>query len=99
MITLPDNCPRGKLETCTPLDQIVSDDLVTFICCGLIHSDEVKDGDIFRVCFKSVDTDSEYALNHTDMFDQIAVMSKAIAVEDRLTRPGLSRHHREREIE
>ena len=84
MIDLPSTCPKGMTDVCSPLSQIMSDCEETFVCCGVVEDGVNEWNDKFRVCFRSVDTDSEYLLNHQDMIDQVSVMSMAMSIEARL---------------
>lgn len=85
MIQLPEKCLRER-DDCEPLSQIQSDCGETFICCGHNHlKSRSCPEDRFRVCFKSVTTDTCYDYDNTDMKDTISVMSVALSVDERIT--------------
>jgi hypothetical protein len=82
MRELPRKCLRN-VDDCGPLCQIVSDDKTSFICCGLNFVRNVK-CDIYRTCFKTVETDSMYDMDEFDMLDVAEMQIRAITTQKRL---------------
>lgn len=83
-IELPEKCLRGyDVDACYPLSQIESDEKpVTFICCGMSNSSTRSvDTDKYRVCFKSVYTDTCYDYDIIDIVDTISVLSRALSCD------------------
>ena len=66
-----------------PLHNVISDDRVTFVCCGL-HKEQDSNNDPYRFCFKSETTDSMYDYDEIDLFDTIEVMSRALSTVKRM---------------
>jgi len=68
MLYLPEKCPRGFTD-CVPYNQIVSDDNVSFFCCGENDGTSRElEQDKYTLCFKNNDVDE---LNHNDKRDLI----------------------------
>lgn len=78
-IQLPERCMRG-CDECQPLSLICSDDNATFVCCG--KND--RSDDPYRVCFKSLTTDSTFDHDELDLLDQATVMIAGMAIARRL---------------
>jgi len=77
-------CPRG-LNNCIPYSNSISDDGVTFICCGSSKPESrIVLGDHFRFCFKSETTDTIFDYDDYDIKEQIAVMADALAIHTRM---------------
>ena len=76
---LPAECRRGL--TCQPLSTIVSDDGDTFVCCGL-HG--AGGHDPYRLCFKSVETDTMYDYDRIDLLDMSEVAIRGLSTAERL---------------
>lgn len=79
MRTTPSKCMRG-LE-CQPLHAVVSDEADTFICCGL-HG--AGGHDPYRMCFKSMTTDSMYDHDEFDLLDMSEVAIRSLSTAQRL---------------
>lgn len=78
------NCPRGRKD-CQPLSNIVSDSDETFVCCGKPDPESrARPQDEYRVCFRSVDTDSMFDLDERDMKHQLSVMADGLAMMEML---------------
>jgi len=76
-----DKCPRGT--KCKPISNVVADDDGSFVCVGY-HGDKGKTypADIFRHCFKNINTDSMYDYDEYDLKSVISVMSEALLIDE-----------------
>lgn len=79
-----ETCMR-EIEGCRPIANIHSDDLSSFICCGL-STEETRTvpQDKFRLCFHNKMTDSMFDHDETDLKDLSAIISVALAMQHRL---------------
>lgn len=87
MRNLPDKCLRS-LE-CQPLHAVVSDEADTFVCCGL-HGAGGRDP--YRMCFKSVETDTMYDHDKLDLLDMAEVITRSLSTAQRLNDMAEERH-------
>lgn len=66
---------------CKPISNLSSDDN-DFVCIGY-HSDiKIGNKDIFRHCFKNIDTDSIFDYDIYDIKSVICVMSEALLIDE-----------------
>lgn len=78
---LPMRCKRNRKD-CEPISNIVSDDGVSFICCGLndFKSRKVPE-DRFRVCWRNNYVDEISNWDERDIKDTITVLAQALSVD------------------
>lgn len=76
-----EKCPRNT--DCEPLSNVVADNGESFVCVGL-HNIVKKNHpqDIYRHCFKSIDTDSIHDYDEYDFKSVISVMSEVLLIKD-----------------
>ena len=73
-------CPR---ETgCRPISNIVATNKKSFVCIGYHGTKKKYNDDIFRHCFKSVDTDSMFDYDEYDIKSVLSVMAEALLTEE-----------------
>jgi hypothetical protein len=73
-----ENCPKGT--QCKPIANIIPDEGDTFVCLGW-HGEEkpeIYKKDVFRHCFKSETTESEYDYSFEDMASVVSCFADAM---------------------
>ena len=76
------NCPR-RLDNCSPISNIVSDDETSIVCIGYHDGRKTSDHqDIFRHCFKSHVTDSMFDYDYYDIKSVMSIFSEAILIDE-----------------
>lgn len=77
---IPYDCPRGR-SNCIALSNIVSDNGVSFFCCGENNGEtRLRENDIYTLCFKNGDCDEESNNDKRDLHHNAAVIIQALAV-------------------
>lgn len=74
---------------CEPLHAVVADDDSTFVCCGL-HG--AGGHDPYRMCFKSVETDTMYDHDKLDLLDMAEVITRSLSTAQRLNDTAEEKH-------
>ena len=82
MFKLPPKCRRG-LTACQPLNEIVSDNEVSFICCGENDGSMSRIGeDRYTLCFKGEFRDDMRFYDRRDLVHTAAVIVQALAITE-----------------
>lgn len=85
-VFIPVVCPRKRTD-CKSLEQVVSDNEASFVCCGAIsEAERVISQDRFRVCWKNETVDEMGDYDDADMKDTISVLSQALSADEHIQR-------------
>ncbi len=70
---------------CKPLSNISTKDKKDFVCIGLHNEIKTENNDIFRHCFKNIETDTIYDYDKYDLISVISVFSEALLIDELCT--------------